>query len=42
MQNMENNDVVEIDLMEIFGLMLHRLWLIVLCAVAAGGCGVCG
>ena len=36
MQNMENNDVVEIDLMEIFGLMLHRLWLIVLCAVAAG------
>lgn len=33
---MENNDVVEIDLMEIFGLMLHRLWLIVLCAVAAG------
>lgn len=36
MQNMENNDVVEIDLMEIFGLMLHRLWLIILCAVAVG------
>ncbi len=36
MQNVENNDVVEIDLMEIFGLMLHRLWLIILCAVAAG------
>lgn len=33
---MENNDVVEIDLMEIFGLMLHRLWLIILCAVAVG------
>ena len=36
MQNVENNDVVEIDLMEIFGLLLHRLWLIALCAVAAG------
>ena len=33
---MENNDVVEIDLMEIFGLMLHRLWLIILCATAVG------
>ena len=31
---MENNDVVEIDLMEILGLMMHRLWLIILCAVA--------
>ena len=39
MQNVENNDVVEIDLMEIFGLMLHRLWLIILCAVAAGAAG---
>ena len=39
MQNVENNDVVEIDLMEIFGLMLHRLWLIILCAVAAGAVG---
>lgn len=33
---MENNDVVEIDLMEILGLMLHRLWLIILCAAVAG------
>jgi len=32
----ENNDVVEIDLMEILGLMLHRLWLIALCAAAVG------
>jgi len=39
MQNVENNDVVEIDLMEIFGLMVHRLWLILLCAVAAGAVG---
>ncbi len=39
MQNVENNDVVEIDLMEIFGLMMHRLWLIILCAVAAGAAG---
>ncbi len=39
MQNVENNDVVEIDLMEIFGLMLHRLWLIILCAVATGAMG---
>ena len=39
MQNVENNDVVEIDLMEILGLMLHRLWLIILCAVAAGAAG---
>ena len=33
---MENNDVVEIDLMAILGLMLHRLWLIALCAAAVG------
>lgn len=39
MQNVENNDIVEIDLMEIFGLMLHRLWLIILCAVVAGAAG---
>lgn len=39
MQNVENNDAVEIDLMEIFGLMLHKLWLIILCAVAAGAVG---
>ncbi len=39
MQNVENNDVVEIDLMEIFGLMLHRLWLIILCAVAVAAAG---
>lgn len=39
MQNVENNDVVEIDLMEIFGLMLHRLWLIILCALAVGAIG---
>ena len=42
MQNVENNDVVEIDLMEIFGLMMHRLWLIILCAVAAGAVGYAG
>ena len=35
-KKVENNDVVEIDLMEIFGLMLHRLWLIILCAVVVG------
>ena len=39
MQNVENNDVVEIDLMEIFGLLLHRLWLVTLCAVAAAAAG---
>ena len=39
MQNVENNDVVEIDLMEILSLMMHRLWLIILCAVAAGAAG---
>ena len=37
---MENNDVVEIDLMEILGLMLHRLWLIALCAAAVGAFAV--
>ena len=42
MQNVENNDVVEIDLMEIFGLMLHRLWLIILCAVAVAAAGYAG
>ena len=38
-QNKENTDEIEIDLGEIFGLLLHRLWLILLCGIA---CGIIG
>ena len=41
MQNVENNDVVEIDLMEIFGLMLHRLADYFMCRGCSCG-GICG
>lgn len=39
MQENQNEDVLEIDLLEIFGLLLHRWWLIVLSAVLAGAAG---
>ncbi|MCM1542855.1 MAG: Wzz/FepE/Etk N-terminal domain-containing protein [Blautia sp.] len=35
MQGQDNN-VIEIDLEELFGLVLHRLWLILLCGMAVG------
>lgn len=38
-QNKENTDEIEIDLGEIFGLLLHRLWLILLCGIV---CGIIG
>lgn len=34
-QNKENTDEIEIDLGEIFGLLLHRLWLILYVALHA-------
>lgn len=37
--NKYDNDVVEIDLGEIIALMIHRLWVIILCAVMAGAAG---
>ena len=39
MQN--TDDVIEIDLAELFGLLLHWLWLIVLCGIVAGAAGFC-
>ena len=36
MQNMQEEDVVEIDLQEIFMLVIHWLWLIVLCGIVTG------
>ncbi|MCM1541792.1 MAG: Wzz/FepE/Etk N-terminal domain-containing protein [Blautia sp.] len=32
----QNSNVIEIDLEELLGLVLHRLWLILLCGVATG------
>ncbi len=32
----KRNDVLEIDLEELFGLILHRLWLILLCGIVFG------
>lgn len=39
MQGTQNEDVVEIDLQELFGLLLHWLWLILLCGALAGVLG---
>lgn len=33
------DDIVEIDLQELFGLILHWLWLILLCGITAGALG---
>ena len=37
MRETDRNDEIEIDLGEIFDLMLHRLWLLLLCGIFAGG-----
>ncbi len=37
--NKYGSDVIEIDLMEAAGLLWHRMWLIVLCALLAGAAG---
>lgn len=39
MQN--TDDVIEIDLKEIFGILINKLWLIVLCGIVAGVAGFC-
>lgn len=36
MQEQRKDDEIEIDLEELFGLILHRLWLILLCGILAG------
>ncbi len=36
MQEQRNNDVIEIDLGELFGVLLHRWWLIVLSMIVTG------
>lgn len=35
----EKNDEIEIDLTEIIGLIIHRLWILLLCACMAGAIG---
>lgn len=37
--NKYGTDVIEIDLMEVVGLLWHRIWLIMLCALFAGAVG---
>lgn len=39
MQNVQNEDVVEIDLQELFSLLLHWLWLICLCGIVTAALG---
>ena len=39
MQNVQNEDVVEIDLQELIGVLLHWLWVILLCGIIAGTLG---
>jgi len=39
MQNTNTEDVIEIDLQEIIMLLIHKLWLIVLCGVVTGALG---
>lgn len=36
-----NSDVVEIDLAEVAGLLIHRAWLIIICAVLAAAASFC-
>ena len=37
--DMKNDNEIEIDLEELFGLILHKLWLILLCGVITGAIG---
>ncbi len=37
--NKYNSDVIEIDLMEVAGLLWHRMWLIIICALITGAAG---
>ena len=39
MREKREEDVLEIDLLELAGLLLHKLWLLALCMVLAGGLG---
>ena len=39
MQNTNTEDVIEIDLQELFGLLLHWLWLILICGLLTGAAG---
>lgn len=39
MQNANTEEVIEIDLQELFGLLLHWLWLIILCGLLTGAAG---
>lgn len=39
MQNTNTEDVIEIDLQEIIMLLVHKLWLIILCGILAGAVG---
>lgn len=39
--NRYDSDEIEIDLGEVVGLLWHRMWIIVLCALAAGAIGFC-
>ena len=38
-ENTNMEDTIEIDLQELFGLLLHWLWLIVLCGLVTGVAG---
>lgn len=41
MNNTNNDDVIEIDLQELFGLFVHWMWLIAACGIVAGMIGFC-
>lgn len=40
-ENENQNDVIEIDLRDLFGLIIHKLWIIVLCGIAVGVVAFC-
>ena len=39
MQTSYQEDEIEIDLQDLFGLLLHKVWIIILAAVVAGAIG---
>lgn len=39
MEKQREDEVLEIDLLEVFSLLLHKLWLLALCTVVAGALG---
>lgn len=40
-QNLQNNDEIEIDVLELFHVLLDKIWVIILAGASGCSCGCC-